>query len=422
MPKIDISKTSTPSANISSPSVPKLFIIIPIYNVEKYLAECLDSVQAQTYPNFEAVLVDDGSKDNSTQIAQRYAQNNSNFTLLRQENQGVGAARNTALDYIFSKNPAPTDYIGSVDSDDVVAKNYFANLIYCLESQGTLVAKARDMKVFYDDDYDKKIFDATPPKRKGIKRRTNNKNLSSKIEFWRSVYRASLLEHLRFPPVRFAEDRALGVCINALVKDIALTRNALYFYRERTGSLTKTIHQPQEFFNVFRFVYKFFSENDLLYTYKLPIDTLNPRGAHSYLAESSKYLPALQNFIRSLDIAPDVLERNEFLKQALESSDMQNFLRRTEDSKKRFKDYFNIRMTKNKKLIRLFGKTIFDNSRENLPIESKSAESANADSIKANSSAQAINTAKSASTNKSKIFYILRDITESGGASAYASI
>ena len=113
---------------------------------------------------------------------------------------------------------------------------------------------------------------------------------------------------------------------------------------------------------------------------------------------------------------------------------MQDFLRRTEDSKKHFKDYFNIRMGKNKKLIRLFGKTIFDNSRKSLPIESsaesKSAESANEDSknmdsekaesskidsIKANSSAHATNTAKSASKNKSQIFYILRDITESGG-------
>ncbi|OBV30087.1 hypothetical protein BKN38_03000 [Helicobacter sp. CLO-3] len=306
--KSDALSPSAPSAP-NTPNTPKLFIIIPIYNVEKYLAECLDSVKMQTYPNFEAVLVDDGSKDNSAQIAQKYVDANPNFTLLRQENKGLGGARNTALDYIFSKHPSPTDCIGSVDSDDLVARDYFANLIYCLESQGTLVAKARDMKLFYDDDYDKKMFDVTLPKRKGIKRRTNEKNLSSKIEFWRSVYRASLLEHLRFPPVRFAEDVALGICINALAKDIALTKSARYFYRQRAGSLTKTTQQPQEFFNVFGFIYKFFLENDLLYTYKLPIDTLNPRGTHSYLAENEDYLPALQNFIRSLDIAPDVLEK-----------------------------------------------------------------------------------------------------------------
>ena len=356
----------TPKENISSPSAPKLFIIIPIFNVEKYLAECLDSVQTQTYPNFEVVLVDDGSKDNSAQIAQRYTQNNPNFTLLSQKNKGLGEARNTALDYIFAKNPAPTDYIGSVDSDDVVARDYFANLIYCLESKGTQIAKTRNMQRFYDDAYDKNMFSATLPRQKGITQRVNDKTISSKIEFVRSVYRASLLEHLHFPPVRFAEDVALGVCINALAKDIALTKSACYFYRQRARSLTKTTQPPQEFFNVFGFIYKFFLENDLLHTFRLPTYILQPIGERAYLAESSEYLPALQNFIRSLDIAPDILEKNEFLKRALESSDIQELLQHSKTTKMRFKDYFQIKINKNKKIIKLFGKTIFDNTRKDM--------------------------------------------------------
>ena len=72
-----------------------LSIIVPIYNVEKYLKECLDSIQAQTYSNFQAILINDGSTDESPKIAQEYAQKDSRFILINQENKGVGAARNT---------------------------------------------------------------------------------------------------------------------------------------------------------------------------------------------------------------------------------------------------------------------------------------------------------------------------------------
>ena len=75
-------------------------IIIPIYNVKPYLDECLSSVEMQSFKDFEAILINDGSNDGSREIAQKYASKDSRFILIDQENMGAGAARNTALNFI----------------------------------------------------------------------------------------------------------------------------------------------------------------------------------------------------------------------------------------------------------------------------------------------------------------------------------
>lgn len=91
---------SHPRANSQIPDLPKVAVIIPIYNVEKYLHECLDSVLNQTYQNLEIILVDDGSTDTSTSIAKEYFNKDSRVNLLHKSNGGQGSARNIALEYL----------------------------------------------------------------------------------------------------------------------------------------------------------------------------------------------------------------------------------------------------------------------------------------------------------------------------------
>ena len=81
----------------------KFFIIIPIYNVESYLHQCLDSILEQTYTNFDAILVNDGSTDSSEKIAQEYVSKDQRFMLFSQENQGLSGARNSGLEIVQSK-------------------------------------------------------------------------------------------------------------------------------------------------------------------------------------------------------------------------------------------------------------------------------------------------------------------------------
>ena len=76
----------------------KVSVIIPFYGVEKYFEDCLKSVQGQTYKNFEAILVDDGSKDNSIKIAEKFVKADKRFKLVRQENKGLNIARATGFE------------------------------------------------------------------------------------------------------------------------------------------------------------------------------------------------------------------------------------------------------------------------------------------------------------------------------------
>lgn len=113
----------------------KFFIIIPIYNVEMYLNKCLDSLIAQTYKNFEAIMIDDGSTDKSLKIAQEYTKKDSRFFLQSQENQGLSITRNRAIHIAQQKAQLETNsvYLSFLDSDDYLQSNAletYYNIIY----------------------------------------------------------------------------------------------------------------------------------------------------------------------------------------------------------------------------------------------------------------------------------------------------
>lgn len=104
-------------------------IIIPIYNVSKYLNRCVDSVVNQTYKNIEIILVDDGSKDNSGEMCDKYQEEYSNIKVVHKENAGLGFARNTGLEYVTGK------YVIFVDGDDYIQKDMVENLYNDLKKQ-----------------------------------------------------------------------------------------------------------------------------------------------------------------------------------------------------------------------------------------------------------------------------------------------
>ena len=97
-------------------------VIVPVYNVEEYLEECLDSIQHQTYTDIEVILVNDGSRDDSQAICERYCHQDPRFHLINQENQGQSAARNNGV------AASRGELITFVDSDDVVSAKYLENL------------------------------------------------------------------------------------------------------------------------------------------------------------------------------------------------------------------------------------------------------------------------------------------------------
>ena len=98
---------------------PLISVIIPVYKVELYLRECIDSVLAQTYQNLEVILVDDGSPDQCGSICEQYAEKDNRVCVIHKENGGLSDARNAGIDV------AKGEYIGFVDSDDWVAPDMY---------------------------------------------------------------------------------------------------------------------------------------------------------------------------------------------------------------------------------------------------------------------------------------------------------
>lgn len=102
---------------------PELSIIVPVYNVDEYIRDCLNSIKNQTFKNWECILIDDGSTDFSSKICDSYARKDDRFKVIHQKNKGVSAARNVGIDM----SAAPL--ISFIDPDDFVSPNYFELLI-----------------------------------------------------------------------------------------------------------------------------------------------------------------------------------------------------------------------------------------------------------------------------------------------------
>ena len=111
----------------------KYSIIIPIYNARETLRHCLDSVLSQSYPIFEVLMIDDGSTDDSAEIAASYAEKDERFVLIRQANAGPSSARNRGIDL------ARGDVIAFIDSDDFIEPDYLSNIHHAFEAEGAQI-------------------------------------------------------------------------------------------------------------------------------------------------------------------------------------------------------------------------------------------------------------------------------------------
>ncbi|MBR2317955.1 MAG: glycosyltransferase family 2 protein, partial [Spirochaetales bacterium] len=114
--------------------MPKISVIVPVYNVESYLKRCVDSILGQTYSDFELILVDDGSPDNCPQICNEYAEKDSRIRVIHQLNGGLSAARNAGIDWVFQNSDS--EWFSFIDSDDYVHPRYLEVLLNAAESTG----------------------------------------------------------------------------------------------------------------------------------------------------------------------------------------------------------------------------------------------------------------------------------------------
>ncbi len=130
-----------------------LYIIIPVYNTEKYLRRCVDSALGQTYGDVRVILVDDGSDDGSSEICDEYKSANASVSVIHQPNRGLSEARNTGMDAAF-RTAEDDDYISFLDSDDFLSTDFAERMIGLCEKYGCEAAQCR---------YEKGSGDEFPP-------------------------------------------------------------------------------------------------------------------------------------------------------------------------------------------------------------------------------------------------------------------
>lgn len=210
---------------------PLVSIIVPVYNVEKPLRRCLDSLRAQTHRNLEIWLVDDGSRDTSGRICDEYQAHDPRFHVLHRINGGPGEARNAAMER------ATGEYWAFVDSDDYVQPDY---ITFLLEN---LLKEQADISVcgYYEVSTSGQVNVHGQAERRVLSGREAMgallENRWFKDYFWNKLYRAGLLEGIRFVPGRIYEDVELQYRVFRRAKKVVFDNRPKYFYVETPGSI-----------------------------------------------------------------------------------------------------------------------------------------------------------------------------------------
>lgn len=225
------------------PSSPKVSIIVPIYNVAKYLPACLDSILSQTYSNLEIILVDDGSTDNSGQIADNYATKDSRIKVVHQKNRGQSAARNCGLVM------ATGDFISFIDADDEIKSNFVKKLIGLYNSDVSLAVCGHEYRRLYNNSSSNLYQSHLKPRRPTESHKSYILKLLAKdgrlYSCNNKLFRANIIHshHLTFDEkLNFAEDTKFVLNYLSYAQgEIAYTPSPLYIYNSGTTTSTMRV-------------------------------------------------------------------------------------------------------------------------------------------------------------------------------------
>lgn len=217
--------------------MPIISIIIPVYNVEKYLKRCIDSILNQTFKEFELILVNDGSTDNCGKICNMYKRKDKRISVIHKKNSGLSSARNVGLDLAKGK------YIAFVDSDDYINKNMYEILYSNLIKTDADISicnfqYVNDTSIINInqsiDNYGYLIFNNIEALNE-----LYLENYVNMVVAWNKLYKKELFEDLRYAEGRIHEDEFIIHELLYKSKKIVCTNAELYYYLKRQGSITQ---------------------------------------------------------------------------------------------------------------------------------------------------------------------------------------
>ena len=209
----------------------KLSVIIPVYNMEKYLTRCLNSVTKQTLIDIEIICVNDGSTDKSQEILEQYAKKDNRIKIIKIENSGQAVARNTGI------SAATGEYLGFVDSDDWIDKNYFEKMYNTAKKYDAPIACAGFKRFKYANGQIKKQFKYEKCI-DNINDMIDADNVPEHCYIWNKIYKRKnwIDANMKFPENMIFEDIAIILKILNSLGPMVTVPNVYYHYRRRKNS------------------------------------------------------------------------------------------------------------------------------------------------------------------------------------------
>ncbi len=212
-------------------------VIIPIYNVEKYLKACIDSILNQTYKNLEIILVDDGSPDNCGKICDEYSEKDSRVKVIHKENGGLSDARN------FGIEASTGGIISFIDSDDYISPYFYEIMLLVMEKTNCDVVALKGGIDFWDGD----VEPALALTNSDFKYKAYNSNDVLKLMFYQriatgapfKIYKRYIWANIRFPYGYLYEDVATTYKTFILSNQVCVVDSKLYAYRKRQDSIIR---------------------------------------------------------------------------------------------------------------------------------------------------------------------------------------
>lgn len=216
--------------------MPKVSIIIPVYNIEKYLRKNLDSITNQTLKDIEIICVNDGSTDSSPEILNEYAQKDSRIKIVNQENKGLSGARNTGLEYVTG------EYIAFIDSDDYVDLDYYEKLYTTAIEHNAEISAAGIIRKYSETKEKYRIKYDTVEETTDVLEMFYLSNVKRYPSCWNRIYKKDLIDRtqLRFNEGKYFEDAAFTVRALNNCKKFVTVPKVVYYYVVNNNSIVKT--------------------------------------------------------------------------------------------------------------------------------------------------------------------------------------
>lgn len=215
---------------------PVISVIIPIYNVGVIIYRIIDCLKQQTYQDFEVIIVDDGSTDDSLAFCEKIARNNSKYYVFSKENQGAFSARNLGIEKARGK------YIAFLDADDRIDINYLEELLRTCQNSDVAIcdiAVIKDKRETFRFSCNDKMLNQMQSLNKLLIRKEINSGPCGKL------FRRELIEDIRFPSLRVYEDILFVLDIFYISEKIAVTNKTTYYYiQEEKGTMDKFRSNP----------------------------------------------------------------------------------------------------------------------------------------------------------------------------------